>query len=76
MKMLDVTTAILSSIVLCGAILLGIAYCGGPSTLDECEAAGYTDIEYEDGAYYCIRAEGNDLIGRSLEAIRVEARGQ
>ena len=76
MKMLDAMVILLSVTVLFGLTLLCIDAWGTGTLHRECEAAGYTDTEYEDGTTYCIRAEGNDLVGRSLEAIRVEARGQ
>lgn len=68
---LGVAVALLTMI-----LLLIISSCDMRKEIGECKASGYSDAEHEDDVTYCIRAEGNVLVGRSLEAIRVEGREQ
>jgi len=64
-------------IVLLVIILAVIVACNvAEERTEECKNAGYVDYVVDGTAFYCYRVEGNDLIGRSLEAIRVEGRGQ
>ena len=53
-----------------------VSYNAVEKNTEECNNAGYVDHVTDLTVLYCYRVEGNDLIGRSLEAIRVEARGQ